>query len=312
MKAESLSEQLATLKAENARLVALLETHGIEWRSPPEPAPSALPMVVPSRFSADDKIALFRRLFRGRTDVYPVRWDSKATGKAGYAPACANEWRVGICDKRTTKCSDCGNRLLTPLSDAVIYDHLAGKHTVGVYPLLTNDTCHFLAVDFDEAEWRQDALAFAQSCHELGVPIALEISRSGNGAHAWIFFTGSVSARDARRLGTAIISHTCARSRQLKLTSYDRLFPNQDTMPKGGFGNLIALPLQKQPRESGWSVFVDEAFRPHPDQWAFLDSIQPMPPEDIEPTILRATGGVHPLDVTFILKKSSSILRCVI
>jgi len=295
-----MTDLLVTLQAENARLIALLETHGIEWRLPPEPTPPALPMVGSSKFSADDKIALIRRLFRGRTDVYPVRWESKSTGKAGYAPACANEWRAGICDKRRIKCSDCGNRLLIPLSDAVIYDHLAGKHTVGVYPLLTNDTCHFLAVDFDEAEWRQDALAFVQSCHELGVPVALEISRSGNGAHAWLFFAGSVSARDARRLGTAIISHTCARTRQLKLTSYDRLFPNQDTMPKGGFGNLIALPLQKLPRENGWSVFVDEAFRPHPDQWAFLDSIQPMSPLDIEPTILRATGGVHPLDVTFI------------
>ena len=300
MNAESMTDLLVTLQAENARLIALLETHGIEWRLPPEPTPPALPMVGSSKFSADDKIALIRRLFRGRTDVYPVRWESKSTGKAGYAPACANEWRAGICDKRRIKCSDCGNRLLIPLSDAVIYDHLAGNHTVGVYPLLTNDTCHFLAVDFDEAEWRQDALAFVQSCHELGVPVALEISRSGNGAHAWLFFAGSVSARDARRLGTAIISHTCARTRQLKLTSYDRLFPNQDTMPKGGFGNLIALPLQKLPRENGWSVFVDEAFRPHPDQWAFLDSIQPMSPLDIEPTILRATGGVHPLDVTFI------------
>lgn len=115
-----------------------------------------------------------------------------------------------------------------------------------------------------------------------------------------MFFAGSVSARDARRLGTAIISHTCARTRQLKLTSYDRLFPNQDTMPKGGFGNLIALPLQKKPRENGCSVFVDAALRPYPDQWAFLTSIQPMPSHDIEPTILRATGGVHPLDVTFI------------
>jgi superfamily II DNA or RNA helicase len=300
MNVESMTDLLVTLWEENARLIALLETHGIEWRLPPEPTPPALPMVGSSKFSADGKIALIRRLFRGRTDVYPVRWESKPTGKAGYAPACANEWRAGICDKRRIKCSDCGNRLLIPLSDAVIYDHLAGKHTVGVYPLLTNDTCHFLAVDFDEAEWRQDALSFVQSCHELCVPVALEISRSGSGAHAWVFFAGSVAARDARRLGTAIISHTCARTRQLKLTSYDRFFPNQDTMPKGGFGNLIALPLQKQPRENGWSVFVDEAFRPHPDQWAFLDSIQPMSPLDIEPTILRATGGVHPLDVTFI------------
>ena len=181
-----------------------------------------------------------------------------------------------------------------------MYDHLAGEHTVGVYPLLANDTCHFLAVDFDEADWQADASAFVQSCHELGVPVALEVSRSGKGAHAWIFFAYEISARDARRLGTAVISHTCTRTRQLKLSSYDRLFPNQDTMPKGGFGNLIALPLQKRPRESGFSVFVDESLRPYPDQWSFLASMQLMAPNDIEPTILRATGGVHPLDVTFI------------
>jgi hypothetical protein len=219
---------------------------------------------------------LFRRLFRGRTDVYPVRWQSKTTGKSGYARACANEWRAGVCEKPRIKCGDCANRLLVPLADAVIYKHLAGDHTVGVYPLLEDDSCYFLAVDFDEAEWRDDARAFMQSCGELGVPAALQISRSGQGAHAWVFFAGRVSARDARRLGTAIISHTCARTRQLRLTSYDRLFPNQDTMPKGGFGNLIALPLQKGPREQGFSVFVDAELRPYPDQWAFLASIQPM------------------------------------
>ncbi len=293
-------DPLVALRAEIARLVALLDAHGIEWRLQPEPAPLASVDSEPSKFSTDQKVALFRRLFRGRTDVYPIRWESQSTGKTGYVPACANEWLAGVCQKPRIKCSDCSNRLLIPLSDEVIYAHLAGKRTIGVYPLLTDDTCHFLAVDFDEAEWKEDALAFVQSCHELGVSVALEISRSGNGAHTWIFFSGSVSARDARRLGTAIISHTCARTRQLKLESYDRLFPNQDSMPKGGFGNLIALPLQKKPRENGCSVFVDTALRPYPDQWAFLDSIQPMPAHDIEPTILRATGSVHPLDVTFI------------
>lgn len=178
------------------------------------------------------QLALFRRLFRGRTDVYPIRWESKSTGKSGYAPACANEWRAGVCEKPRVKCADCGNRLLVPLSDQVIYDHLAGQHTVGVYPLLEDDTCYFLAVDFDEAEWRDDARAFVQSCGELGVPVALEISRSGQGAHAWVFFASKASARDARRLGTAIISHTCLRTRQLKLASYDRLFPNRTRCPK--------------------------------------------------------------------------------
>jgi len=293
---------LAALRAENARLVALLEAHDIEWRSPPaqNQPPAASEEIKPSILSTTEKVALFRRLFQGRTDVYPLRWASKSTGKAGYSPACGNEWRPGICQKPRIKCSDCSHRQFLPLSDAVLYDHLAGKHTAGVYPLMPDDTCHFLAADFDEAEWKEDALAFAQSCHDLGVPVALEISRSGNGAHAWVFFAGRVSARDARRLGSALISHTCARTRQLKLTSYDRLFPNQDTMPKGGFGNLIALPLQKEPRENGCSVFVDDTLRPHPDQWAFLASLQSMPVHDIEPAILRATGGVHPLDVTFI------------
>ena len=250
--------ELERQRAENARLITLLESHGIEWRLPPEPVVAATePEPESSKLSTDEKVALFRRLFRGRTDIYPVRWENSTTGISGYSPVCVNDRRHGICEKPRIKCADCNHRQMKPLSDQVIYEHLAGKRTVGVYPLLTDDTCHFLAADFDEAEWQEDAKAFIQSCHELGVPAALEISRSGNGSHAWIFFVGTVSALDARRLGTAIISHTCARTRQLKLASYDRLFPNQDSLPKGGFGNLIALPLQKAPRERGCSVFVD-------------------------------------------------------
>jgi superfamily II DNA or RNA helicase len=299
-KAPPSTSELMRLRTENARLLALLDANGIESRMLPEQAPLTSSEIEPSRLSTDEKVALFRRLFQGRTDVYPIRWESKTSGKTGYAPACENEWLAGVCEKPRIKCLDCGNRQFTPLSDAILYGHLVGKHTIGIYPLLTDDTCHFLAVDFDETEWREDALSFVQSCHELGVPVALEISRSGNGAHVWVFFAEKVSARDARRLGTAIVSYTCARTRQMKLESYDRLFPNQDTMPKGGFGNLIALPLQKISREKGCSVFVDGALRPYPDQWAFLASIQPMSPHDIEPTLLRATGGAHPLDVTFI------------
>lgn len=296
--------ELELLRAENGRLIALLESHGIDWRQPPPPSPASPPTPLKSpdssRLSTQEKIDLFRRLFRGRVDVYPVRWESQTSGKSGYAPACANEWRTGICEKPRIKCGACSHRSLVPLTDAAIFDHLAGQCTVGVYPLLEDDTCHFLAVDFDEADWRDDARAFARACEELGVPVALEISRSGQGAHAWLFFANRVSARDARRLGAALISHTCARTRQLKLNSYDRLFPNQDTMPKGGFGNLIALPLQKKPREQGFSVFVDGDLKPYPDQWAFLASIQPLPAHDIEPTLLRAAGHAHPLDVSFI------------
>ena len=297
------ADELEKLRAENQRLIALLELHGIVWRLPELPMPETSgPPPETSPLSADEKLTIFRRLFRGRSDVYPVRWESKA-GKSGYSPACANEWAPGICEKPRIKCADCGNRQLRPVTDQTLYAHLTGRQTVGVYPLLPDDTCHFLAVDFDDAEWRDDALAFVQSCRELDVPVALEVSRSGNGAHAWVFFDRAVMSKDARRLGSAIISHTCNRTRQLKLTSYDRLFPNQDTMPKGGFGNLIALPLQKCPREQGFSVFVDAQLQPWPDQWAFLASISLMLAADLDNIIFKATGGAHPLDVTLLAEE---------
>lgn len=156
-------DTLTALQAENARLIALLEVHGIKWRLPPPPA-RTLREPESSKHSTSEKLALFRRLFRGRTDVYPIRWESKTSGRSGYAPACANEWRPGLCEKPRVKCAECGNRLLIPLTDSVVYDHLAGVHTIGVYPLLDDDTCYFLSVDFDEAEWRDDARAFMRSC----------------------------------------------------------------------------------------------------------------------------------------------------
>jgi len=291
---------IETLKAENKRLINLLEEHGIAWQQGEQSIGLPSRKSIQSHLTPPQKVNLFRELFRGRNDVFPIRWESKSTGKSGYSPACDNEWRPGVCEKPRIKCSDCDHRLLTPVTDKVIYDHLAGVQTVGVYPLQVDNSCVFLAVDFDDADWKADVQAYARSCEELDVPVVVEVSRSGNGAHAWVFFSSSVAAADARRLGTAILSYTCSRTRQLQLKSYDRLFPNQDTMPKGGFGNLIALPLQKPAREKGHSVFVDSDLHPFPDQWAFLESVKRMDPFDIEPTILQATGGNHPLDVTFI------------
>ncbi|WAB98138.1 MULTISPECIES: DEAD/DEAH box helicase family protein [Pseudomonas] len=294
------STLVAKLRAENARLIALLEAHRIEWQLPAEPV--CVPVEGNQSFTSLDtgsKLALFRSLFKGRIDTYPLRWESRG-GKSGYAPACANEWRPGICEKPRIKCSDCGQRQLLPVSDDVIYRHLAGAIVVGVYPLLSDDTCHFLAVDFDEADWREDALAFVQAARSLDVPVALEVSRSGNGAHAWIFFQDKVPAIDARRLGAAIISHACERTRQLSLSSYDRLFPNQDFMPKGGFGNLIALPLQKRARGNNHSVFVDDSLEPYSDQWRFLATVRRMSPEGIQPAVNQAMGNRDPLGVAFV------------
>ncbi|HEX5055766.1 MAG TPA: DEAD/DEAH box helicase family protein [Gammaproteobacteria bacterium] len=231
------------------------------------------------------KIQLFRNLFRGREDVYPKRWENSKTGKTGYSPACNNEWVKEVCNKPRIKCSDCPNQAFIPVSDSVIRNHLAGagsdstgfasaQHdfTIGVYPLLQDEHCWFLAVDFDKASWQRDITAFLKTCNEKGVPTSIERSRSGNGGHAWIFFSEPILAADARKLGSYLLTETMQHNPELGFDSYDRLFPNQDTMPSGGFGNLIALPLQQGPRQQGNSVFVDQDFEPYSDQWAYLSS----------------------------------------
>lgn len=225
------------------------------------------------------KIALFRSLFRGREDVYPRRFENRKTGKTGYAPACANEWVRGVCEKPRIKCADCPNRRFYQVTDETIGWHLSGRDSLGrdfvmgVYPMLLDESCFFLAVDFDGESWQQDAEAFHQTCKRLNVPAALERSRSGDGGHVWFFFDEAVPASLARKLGSHLLTETMEQRPEIGLKSYDRLFPNQDTLPKGGFGNLIALPLQKQPRQRGNSVFLDEKIVAHPDQWAFLASM---------------------------------------
>ncbi len=228
---------------------------------------------------AELKIRLFRSLFRGREDVYPRRFESRKTGKSGYAPACANEWVRGICEKPRIKCAECPHRRFLPVTDDVIRWHLSGEDAqrepfvAGVYPLLLDETCFFLAVDFDKANWQDDAAAFLAVCQRLELPAALERSRSGRGGHVWLFFEQAIPAALARRLGSHVLTETMEGRPDVGLDSYDRLFPSQDTLPQGGFGNLIALPLQKRPRDRGHSVFLDERFVPWGDQWAFLASI---------------------------------------
>lgn len=291
--------ELVQLRVENDMLKGLLVKHGISLPQQPSSSLVFAQQSSANTLSPDQKIKLFRRLFHGRDDVYPIRWESKTTGKPGYSPVCANEWRQGVCEKPRIKCSECNHSLFAPVTDYVISSHLKGKITAGIYPLLPDDKCHFLAIDFDDADWREDARAVLQTCNENALPAALEISRSGEGAHLWLFFSKATPARDARRLGTALISATCARTRQLKLDSYDRLFPNQDTMPNGGFGNLIALPLQKNPRDLGRSVFVDMNLQPLSDQWAFLECIKPLAQHDLETTLIKLVGDRHPLDIAY-------------
>ena len=178
------------------------------------------------------KVSLFRSLFRGRDDVYPVRWEGRSE-KAGYSPAGVREWDHAASPNIGKKRSFHYSKLF-PLSEEVIRDHLLGKHTIGVYPLLQDDTCWFVAVDFDKKNWQVDALAFLKTCNQTGVPAALERSRSGIGGHVWIFFASPIQAALARKLASAVLTRTMERHYAMGLDSYDRLFPSQDTMPKGG------------------------------------------------------------------------------
>jgi superfamily II DNA or RNA helicase/very-short-patch-repair endonuclease len=240
------------------------------------------------------KIALFRSLFRGREDIHPRRFENRRTGKTGYAPACANEWVRGICEKPRVKCAECSHQQFLPVTDDVIRWHLSGRNdagepfVAGVYPLLLDETCFFVAIDFDKGSWREDAAAFVDTCHRLSLSAALERSRSGQGAHVWLFFDEALPAALGRRLASHIVTETMERRPDLGFDSYDRLFPNQDTLPHGGFGNLIALPLQKGPRGQGHSLFLDDRLEPWSDQWAFLASIDKLSRARVETIVQDA------------------------
>ncbi|MHB8692114.1 MAG: TOTE conflict system archaeo-eukaryotic primase domain-containing protein [Solirubrobacteraceae bacterium] len=262
--------EIERLRTENEQLRTLLklaqQTQTVLAPSKAAPASSAS-----SPTSASEKVALVRRLFRGRDDVYALRWESARTGKSGYAPATAEGW------------SRHGPKTYLPLSDEAIERHLRGRESVGVYPLLVDDTCWFLACDLDGTTWQLDALALLEACAEYGVSSALERSRSGIGGHVWVFFAAPVPATAARRLGALLLRTAMSRRGELDLASYDRLFPNQDFLPAKGFGNLIALPLQGRCRAAGTSVFLDPAtLEPWPDQWAFLNSLERLAPERLK------------------------------
>ena len=230
--------------------------------------------------SNEEKIKIFMEVFKGRTDLYAKRWVSNKTGKSGYSPVCKNEFSVYKCDKPRMKCSECPYRELLPLTDDIILKHLKGEITIGIYPLLPGDLCNFLAIDFDKKTYEKDVSAFWSICDELDIPVYVERSRSGNGAHVWIFFEESISARIARKMGNILLTKTMEKA-SLELDSYDRLFPNQDTMPKGGFGNLIALPFQGNSSKNGNTVFVDKYFEPQKNQLEILANIKRLKSDDV-------------------------------
>lgn len=298
----SLREQLAHLEAQvavlQARLAALRDDES-------ESSPGIEPPAERKR-DAEEKIAIFRRLFAGRSDVFALRWENAKDGRAGYAPACSNEWIAGVCGKPKIKCGACPNQAFIPITDDTIKRHLRGSfgsnggradYVMGVYPLLQDDTCWFLTADFDGEHWADDARAYVETCRARNVPAALERSRSGQGGHVWIFFSQPLAAREARQLGAALMTETMERRPEIGFTSYDRFFPNQDSMPAGGFGNLIALPLARRTRERGNSVFVDDDLEPYDDQWAFLESLPRMTLAAVSTVVQEAAEAARILGV---------------
>ncbi len=302
-----LEQRISDLEKENARLRDLLgldapkHAEGIPVMSHSDPAPSfnmtkemVDPLSQPSttsgvhKFSSpEEKIQLFRSMFRGREDVFAKRWYSLTKEKGGYSPVCGNEWKDGICPKPKSSCSKCDHRLSVALSDEAIFQHLSGRDpygrdVVGIFPILQDDTCHFLAIDFDDGQWQDHVTEIRLTCEDWELPCAVERSRSGEGAHVWFFFSAPIPCSTARRLGTSILTATMERSGKLNLDSYDRMFPNQDSLPKGGFGNLIALPLQGQARKNGNSSFVDRNYIPYKDQWAYLSQMPTISPETVD------------------------------
>ena len=261
-----------------------------------EPTDSASLSGVNNRSDSTSKISLFMSLFKGRDDVYAKKWENKKKTTSGYSPVCLNQWEVGLCGKPKASCSKCANQLYDALDDHVIENHLRGSIIVGIYPMLPDETCHFLAMDFDEAGWQDDVTTVREVCVEFDIPVAVERSQSGNGGHLWFFFENRLPAALARKFGTAILTFSMNRRHEIHFKSYDRLFPSQDTMPKGGFGNLIALPFQKSARKNNNSEFINESFESYRDQWAFLSSIKKISEDRIENLIQDLCHG-HELGV---------------
>ena len=282
----ALTRRIQELEKENARLKAILDKNGIKYVSfeskTCETNHTEVTTVSTCQLTLQEKVALFQSLFQGRDDVFAKRWYSITSQKSGYQPVCKREWNREFCDKRKYKCADCPNRQFAPLTYNDIFNHLAGKDTlgrdvIGLYPIRKDNTCCFLCADFDDKScehgYKNDVLAFVNICKTWNVPCNIERSRSGNGAHVWIFFDTPVTAFKARKLGNAILTEAMNRDAHLSFKSYDRFFPNQDTLPEGGLGNLVALPLQGMARRKGNSVFVDENFNAYADQWKMLSQI---------------------------------------
>ena len=296
--------ELARLRAENARLLKMLELSSRQ-AAPPSPAQAgffeAPPGPVHKDSPNDAKMAFFRALFAARTDIYATRIENARTGWKGWLPTVRGGWQRGVPHEK---------RDYLPLTADVLAGHLKGDGHVGVYPLLDGDRCWWLAADFDGPDALTEALMYVKAGRAFGVPVALEVSRSGVGMHAWTFFTAPVPAETARRLGTGLLREAMAIRGKVNLASYDRLFPSQDLLPAGGVGNLIALPLFRAARDRNATVFLNlESLEPHQDQWSYLSTLGRMTPKEVSRAADKAGRVPAGREVTRLAAPASTKIR---
>jgi hypothetical protein len=273
---DSFPGEFDTLRADNLRLRRLLRLSEEQARAVASDQATltgapASPVTMGS--SSADKVRFFFELFRSRTDVYALRWENRRDGRSGWMPAIKGHWRKGM---------NRADAPYLPLTPEAIDAHLRGEAHIGLYPLSDDDTCWWIAADFDKEAAMLDALAYMKAARSHGIPAALEVSQSGRGAHVWIFFAHAIAASVARSIATSLLGEALRLRGSMHLSSYDRLFPSQDVHTGRGVGNLIAAPMNGKRRQHGTTVFLDPAtLEPYEDQWAYLSSISRLSTKDV-------------------------------
>lgn len=307
-----LEAEIQSLRLEIQRLQKLLDCAGIQYAVPEKPQ-EILSGIEKSEGIINENITteqidLFITLFHGRTDVYAKRFVNKA-GNVGYSPGCSHFWRQGVCPKRDgqkIKCFDCPGRSWIKLNRRLLREHLEGHKpdgtdVIGIYPMLADETCYFIVFDFDNHDkkketnedegansddtWIEDVNAMREICKANGIDALIERSRSGKGAHVWMFFEEAIPVPMARKFGMALLTKGAESVNQTNFHSYDRMLPAQDKMPVGGLGNLIALPLQGQALRNGNSAFIDETWNVISDQWERMRAVKKNSPKFVEEKI---------------------------
>ncbi len=314
---EELEKRIQYLEQENQYLKQLLSDAGISYSEKEiienvhEYDPNQGARIIPREITETDAKVFFS-MFLGRTDVYSKRTIKKSTGEVNYYTQCHNFWKNG-CLRITgskIKCQDCPKQAYKELKKEQIMEHLRGSaedatDVIGVFPLLTDDTCRFIVFDFDNHEkdaekndfantdelWKEEVDSLRKICDINRIDALVERSRSGRGAHLWIFFQKPIEASLARKFGNALLNKGAESVNLKSFRFYDRMLPMQNHLPAGGLGNLIALPLQGQALKVGNSAFIDEHWNAYPDQWEVLLSKKKLSKEFIEDKIKEWSEG---------------------